>query len=95
VTVKDGIARTADGALAGSTADLLDEVRKLAAYAAIPFGKALYAATAAPAALLGLQGRLGTLQSGARADLILLDAASLSTLGARPAYVMQAGIRVN
>lgn len=95
VTVKDGIARTADGALAGSTADLLDEVRKLAAYAAIPFGKALYAATAAPAALLGLQGRLGTLQSGARADLILLDAASLSTLGARPACVIQAGIRVN
>lgn len=95
VIVKDGIARTADGALAGSTANLLDEVRNLSAFANISFGKALYAATAAPAALLGMQGRLGTLQSGARADLILLDAASLSALGARPARVMQAGALVN
>ncbi len=91
VVVKNGKALTEDGALAGSTADLLDEVRDLAAFCAIPFGKALHAATAAPAALLGLTGRIGTLQSGARADLIVLDANGLSTKGARPLRVMQVG----
>ena len=95
VVVKDGKALTADGALAGSTANLLDEVRNLAAFCSIPFGKALHAATAAPAALLGMTGRIGTLQSGARADLIVLDAAGLVTKGTRPLRVMQFGFWVD
>lgn len=91
VTVKDGKAVTVEGALAGSTANLLDEVRNLATFGGISFGKALHAATAAPAALLRMQGKLGTLQNGARADLMLLTPDAIGTLGTRPTRVMQAG----
>ena len=91
VFVKDGKAVTVEGALAGSTSNLLDEVRNLATFGGISFGKALYAATAAPAALLHMEGKLGTLQDGARADLLLLSPDAVSTLGARPTRVMQAG----
>ena len=91
VIVKNGKAVTVEGALAGSTANLLDEVRNLATFGGISFGKALYAATAAPAALLHMSGKLGSLQSGARADLMLLSPDAIGTLGARPARVMQAG----
>ncbi|MBR6792938.1 MAG: N-acetylglucosamine-6-phosphate deacetylase [Clostridia bacterium] len=91
VILKDGKALTTEGALAGSTANLLDEVRNLATFAGISFGKALYNATAAPAALLGLAEKLGCLCTGARADLILLEKDSLDRLGARPLRVMQAG----
>ena len=95
VILKNGRAETTEGALAGSTADLLDEVRNLATFGGISFGKALYAATAAPAALLCMQNRLGTLRPGARADLFLIDKASLSKQGARPQRVMQAGRWIN
>ena len=91
VILKNGRAETTEGALAGSTANLLDEVRKLATFGGISFGKALYSATAAPAALLGMTGKLGTLRPGARADLILLRGDDLTRLGARPTRVMQAG----
>ena len=91
VILKNGRAETTEGALAGSTANLLDEVRNLAAFAGISFGKALYSATVAPAALLGMRGKLGCLEIGARADLILLERDDLNRLGARPLRVMQAG----
>ncbi len=74
VTVKDGKAVTHDGAIAGSTLHLLDGVKNLAAFAGIPFEHALYAATAAPAKAMGLDGMIGELSVGKRADMLLLDA---------------------
>jgi N-acetylglucosamine-6-phosphate deacetylase len=44
-------------------------------HAGIPLEAALKMATATPAAALGTSGKVGTLQSGAHADLVLLDAA--------------------
>lgn len=73
VTVKNGRAVTHDGAIAGSTLHLLDGVRNLAAFAGIPFGQALYAATAAPAKAIGLDAEIGDVAPGKRADLLLLD----------------------
>ena len=74
VTVKDGKAVTHDGAIAGSTLHLLDGVKNLAAFAGIPFEHALYAATAAPAKAMGLDGMIGEISVGKRADMLLLDA---------------------
>ena len=73
VTVKDGKAVTHDGAIAGSTLHLLDGVKNLVAFAGIPFEHALYAATAAPAKAMGLDGMIGELSVGKRADMLLLD----------------------
>ena len=89
VYLKNGEAYTADGAIAGSTLSLLDGVRNLAAFAGIPFGRALICATKTPAALLGLQGKLGSLAVGARADLLLL--AGEGKKGELPVRVMQNG----
>ena len=73
VTVKDGKAVTHDGAIAGSTLHLMDGVRNLASFAGIPFEKALYAATMAPAKSLGIDGKVGEIAAGKCADLLLLD----------------------
>jgi N-acetylglucosamine-6-phosphate deacetylase len=71
VEVRDGVARTLTGGIAGSTASLLDGVRTLVR-AGVPLGRALHAASTAPAASLGLDG-VGLIQRGAAADLILLN----------------------
>ena len=88
VVVKDGKALTTDGHLAGSTLDLLRGVQNFAAFCRIPFGKAIAAATKNPAAYLGMEKELGTLEAGARADLLLLA----SEDAALPARVMQNGV---
>ncbi len=89
VYLKNGEAYTGDGAIAGSTLNLLDGVRNLATFAGISFGEAVTCATKTPAALLGRQGELGSLSVGARADLILLD--GVGKKGDLPARVMQKG----
>ncbi len=87
VVVKDGKALTPEGNLAGSTLNLLHGVQNFASFCGIPFSKALIAATKNPADYMGLSGTLGTLDVGARADLLLLD----SEGDLLPARVMQAG----
>ena len=74
VTVKNGRAVTHDGAIAGSTLHLLDGVKNLAAFAGIPFEHALYSATEAPAKAVGIDGQVGSLSAGKRADMLLLNA---------------------
>ncbi len=74
VTVKDGKARTHDGAIAGSTLSLLDGVRNYSAFAGVSFGTAVYAATMAPAIEVGLEREVGSLEPGKRADLLILNA---------------------
>jgi N-acetylglucosamine-6-phosphate deacetylase len=71
VEVRDGVARRADGTLAGSTLDLLQAVREAHALG-LPLDEALVAATAAPAAVLG-RGDVGSIAPGATADVIVLD----------------------
>ncbi len=73
VTVKNGRAMTHDGAIAGSTLHLLDGVKNLSDFAGIPLEAALYHATLAPAKQVGLDGLIGEIAPGKRADLLLLD----------------------
>ena len=73
VTVKDGKARTHDGAIAGSTLNLIDGEKNLALFANISFAEALYHATAAPAKMLGIFDKVGSLEVGKKANMLVLD----------------------
>jgi len=75
VTVSQGVARLADGELrsiAGGTSTLLQVVRRTIAGGVAPEA-AVAAATATPAAVLGLDGEIGAIRRGLRADLLALD----------------------
>jgi N-acetylglucosamine-6-phosphate deacetylase len=60
------------GRLAGSAFSILDGVRCLIEDTRVPPALAFYMASGAPARLLGLQRKLGTLRPGAWADVVLL-----------------------
>ena len=83
VTVKDGKARTHDGAIAGSTLTMWEAVQNLCDFAGVSLEDAVYAATMAPALEVGLGDEIGSLEVGKRADLLVLDngAASGATIG--------------
>ncbi|MBO0594795.1 amidohydrolase family protein [Nesterenkonia sp. E16_7] len=77
VDVADGVARLVEpdgtrGAIAGSAVTLAEAVRRSILDAGIAPGEALMAATANPAAMIGLDD-VGSLLPGRRADLVLLD----------------------
>lgn len=90
--VDDGTAlRLADGRLAGSRLTLDRAVANAVAFGAMSRLEAIAAATLRPARLLGLEGERGTLRSGARADLAVLDADGAVTetwLGGRSVYTV-------
>ncbi len=71
VVVKDGIARTLSGALAGSTLSLVHGVENLAKFANIPLTDALICATLTPARAVGLEHTVGKIAVGNRADFII------------------------
>jgi len=72
VEVHDGVAtRTEDGVLAGSVVTMIEAVRNLHALGA-PLPRALAAASSVPARVLGA-GRVGRIERGAPADLVVLD----------------------
>ncbi len=71
VLVRGGVARRADGVLAGSTRTLLDGVRRLHALG-VPLGQAVDAATRLPARIAG-RTDVGQLRPGAVADVVVLD----------------------
>ncbi|MEO5852028.1 MAG: N-acetylglucosamine-6-phosphate deacetylase [Nocardioides sp.] len=74
VSVRDGVARLVDsGAIAGSTLTLSVAVRYAVQVAGLSLVDAVRAATATPAAMLGLD-RVGALRPGYHADLAVLDA---------------------
>lgn len=58
--------------LAGSSSNLLDEVRNVVRFG-LPLEDALTAVTLSPAKAAGLEGEIGSLSVGKRADLLLLD----------------------
>ncbi len=61
------------GRLAGSAFSILDGVRCLIADTELPPNMAIFLASGAPAKLLGLEKRKGTLKPGADADLVQFD----------------------
>jgi N-acetylglucosamine-6-phosphate deacetylase len=69
--VENGIARSADRVLAGSTVPMIDAVRNLVALGA-PLGRALAAASEVPARIAG-RPELGRVQPGSAADIVVLD----------------------
>lgn len=73
VSVQEGMARTQDGALAGSTVMLDEILRRVMQFTGLGVEQALPLASTVPAAAMNLQGRKGVLQPGADADVILLD----------------------
>ncbi|HSC92630.1 MAG TPA: N-acetylglucosamine-6-phosphate deacetylase [Gaiellaceae bacterium] len=71
VTVVGGVARRADGVLAGSVITMIEAVRGLHALGA-PLAEAIGAATAVPARA-ARRGDVGTIEPGSAADVVVLD----------------------
>ena len=72
VKVSGGVARNAEGKLAGSTLTLDRALRNMVALG-VPLSSALRMVTANPARQIGLGARKGVLAAGADADLVFLD----------------------
>lgn len=73
VYVKDGSARLANGALAGSLLKLNDAVKNMCLSAGVPFIDAVDFATINPAKNLGLDDKIGSIKVGKNADFCVLD----------------------
>jgi N-acetylglucosamine-6-phosphate deacetylase len=89
VTVQNGVARIANGNLAGSTLTLDTALCNVMHYAGLSLQEALPMVTAVPAQALRLEGRKGVLAPGADADVVLLDAdlsVTMTLVGGRVAY---------
>ena len=72
--ISDGmVVRLEDGTLAGSAATMDDLVRRMAAVPGMNAMRAVAMASEVPATLLR-EERLGRIQVGARADIVVLDA---------------------
>ena len=72
VTVHQGKALLPDGTIAGSVTNLHQEIKNLVSFG-VPFEQAVKAATLLPARAIGLDGEIGSIAPGKRADLVLLD----------------------
>lgn len=73
VTVKDGIVRTMDGALAGSSLRTNVALGNVVTKLGVPIEKAMLGVTKNPASALGLDGEIGSISEGKRAHLAVLD----------------------
>ncbi|HTJ69074.1 MAG TPA: N-acetylglucosamine-6-phosphate deacetylase [Actinospica sp.] len=74
VQVRDGEARLTDGdSLAGSTLTMDNALRNAVKLAGIPLADAAVSASLTPARALGIADRVGSLETGKQADLVVLD----------------------
>jgi N-acetylglucosamine-6-phosphate deacetylase len=69
---RNGMAMLEDGTLAGSTTNMLNEVRNLVRFG-IPLKQVVRSATINPASAIGMDGEIGSIREGKRADLVILD----------------------
>lgn len=74
VEMRDGVVRTLEGGLAGSTLNLLAAVRNMVEFAGADIRAAIEMASLHPARMLGVDDRLGSLAVGKRANLLSLGA---------------------
>ncbi|MYZ37747.1 MULTISPECIES: N-acetylglucosamine-6-phosphate deacetylase [unclassified Streptomyces] len=75
VDVKDGVARLVEGgSIAGSTLTLDTAFKRAATVDRLPVEEIVQAISANPAKLLGVDDRVGSLEPGKDADLVVLDA---------------------
>ena len=70
VFLSDGVARLADGTIAGSTANLYDCMRNAVAFG-IPREQAVLSATVVPARAIGRQDEIGAIADGMHADFVV------------------------
>ncbi|MEA5050041.1 MAG: N-acetylglucosamine-6-phosphate deacetylase [Oscillospiraceae bacterium] len=77
VTVKDGLATLASGTIAGSATPLPECFRRAAGEFGVPLEEALRAATINPARAARIDGEVGSITPGKRADFTLLDEQTL------------------
>ncbi|MER5810469.1 N-acetylglucosamine-6-phosphate deacetylase [Streptomyces sp. NPDC002033] len=76
VEVKDGVARLVEGgSIAGSTLTLDTAFKRSVTVDRLPVESVVQAISANPAKLIGLYDRVGSLEPGKYADLVVLDAA--------------------
>ncbi|MFF7590674.1 N-acetylglucosamine-6-phosphate deacetylase [Kitasatospora purpeofusca] len=77
VEVKDGVAMLTDGSsIAGSTLTLDRALRRCLTVGGLSWNQAVESLSTVPARLLGLADRIGTLETGKLADLVVVDSAS-------------------
>lgn len=72
ITVTNGKATLANGTIAGSSTNLMECVRRVINFG-VELETAFYAATYAPAKVIGCENLLGSLEPGKRADVVVLD----------------------
>ncbi|MGL5502047.1 MAG: amidohydrolase family protein, partial [Aeromonas veronii] len=72
VEMKNSVVRTDTGGLAGSSLTLLGAVRNMVQLADVPLDEAIAMASLAPAKMLGIADRLGSLAVGKQANLLAL-----------------------
>jgi len=73
VTVRDGMAVTDEGGLAGSITTMDELVRNAVRHLGLSLSQALQMASLTPARILGVTGRVGEVAVGKEADLVILD----------------------
>lgn len=73
VVMKDGMAKTETGSLAGSTLILLNGVKNLTKWTSEPLYKIWHLASLTPAKSLGISEKLGSIAPGKIADYVVLD----------------------
>lgn len=72
VFVRNGCAFLANGTIAASTTNVAECVRRTVKFG-VPIETVLKAATINPARAIGEEGRIGSIESGAEADILIMD----------------------
>jgi N-acetylglucosamine-6-phosphate deacetylase len=80
ITAKYGRCSRPDGTLAGSMLDMATAVRNCVRVLGIPLEVALRYASTHPASFLGLEHRLGVLNTNCRADMVAIDPNTIQVL---------------
>lgn len=71
--INNGVARTVDGVLSGSTLTLEQAIKNMIRFTNYPLTDILQMATKTPALAMGIANKKGVIQKGADADLVFFD----------------------